>query len=67
MLYADKDRETILGSFPTLKRRTEGAVKSILARHYKAINASDLLLLYDLFDVDMFMYKYHWPFRGLTA
>ncbi len=44
----------------------EDDVMDMMSKHYTGINAFDMLMLYDLYSIDMFMFDYSWPFDRLS-
>lgn len=67
VLYDRKDLAHVLGTFPVLKKHSDVTVDNLMHKHYRTLTPSELLILHDMFNVDMFMFQYRWPFRNLSV
>ncbi|KAK2167770.1 hypothetical protein LSH36_24g06006 [Paralvinella palmiformis] len=66
-IYPGAKWKRMLQKFPSFKEEDYEKVERTLMRYYTSVREEDLLMLYDLYSIDMFMFNYEWPFEKLRV
>ena len=57
----------MLQKFPSFRVEDPEKVERTMLKYYSSVREDELLMLYDLYSIDMFMFNYEWPFEKLRV